>query len=132
MSKDQVKKAIYEEREENQKGIPPQFRRTEKEIFFMSYLNSRKRIEEDYKSIEAEKIKLVRYETKYPELKGFVKSLKKKKQEKKKEPETEEEKEKEKLRLEKKREKNRLMRQKRVQKKKEAKKEENKMDEDAS
>lgn len=93
----------YETLPENIEGIPPEFRRTEKEAYLLGYLSQRKKIEDSYKDIRESKKKIERYLKKFPDLKSFVRGPSPKKEEKKKEEETQEEKEKREAAREKKR-----------------------------
>jgi hypothetical protein len=109
----------YEEKSENLDGIPPEFQRTEKEIYLLSYLNKRKKIEDSFKEIREAKASIKKYLGKYPDLKSFVRGPSPKKDEKKKKekilsPSVEEE-------LKAKAEKKRLGQKRRREKKKEEK-----------
>jgi len=99
MSNKETKK--YEEREENLEGIPFLSQRTEKEIFYRSYLDNRKKIEDSYKAIRESKKKLKEIGEKFPEIpRNFSTNLKKRKIEEDSETEEEEDEEvKEKKRL---------------------------------
>jgi hypothetical protein len=104
---------VYEKRQENIDEIPPEHRRTEKEVYLLSYLNSRKRIEDSYKSIREDKKKIKKILKKFPDLKSFVKGAPSVQKEKEKEKEeTEEEKKKKEEKAEKKRMKQKERREK--------------------